>query len=250
MSVRFKEAGITADVKFGKDVTVIRPVKIVEHKTDPTGHQGTCGVVLPSSKYWDWDCSYILSETPNTDFVFYDDPNTVFLSNGQMIRGSCCSGTSVYGTCPREREPNRTLHFNTPYQILEERLIFYDAGNYFRLTSEDAPFPLPAESNFCAGGEGVVKENINNTSYGGDYSIIPVTPPADLPMLLHDSLGLALTQTSSSGGGYGNGGGIIHELDCTAGIMVLVKIDPEGSGRYLFKIYIARFVDDIKWYSV
>jgi hypothetical protein len=231
-------------------VQVTRPVKIVEHKTDPTGQQGSCGVVLPSSKYWDWNCSYIISKTPGKDFDFFDDPNKVFLSNGQMIAGSCCAGTSVYGICPRERKPNRSLHFATPYQIFEERLIFYDAGNFFRLTSEDAPIPLPDKSDFCAGGEGVIKENINNTTYGGDYSVHPATLPPDLQSLFHDSLGLSLLQTSSSGGGYGNGGGIIHELDCTAGIMVLIGVDPEGFGQHLYKIYIARFVDDIKWYSM
>jgi len=231
---------------------VTKPVKIVAHKADPTGSQGTCGVVLPNSKYWDWNCSYILSSpsTGEKDFHFFDDPNTEFLSGGQMIGGSCCNGVSVYGTCQGEHQPNRKLHFATPYQIFEERLIFYDAGNFFRLTSENAPFPLPSQSDFCAGGEGVVQANINNTTYGGDFAVVPVT---HLPLGLeqyHDSLALQLNTTSSSGGGYGNGGGIIHELDCTAGIMILIAGDPEGFGQNLFKIYVARFVDDIKWYTM
>jgi hypothetical protein len=226
---------------------ITRPVRIVEHNTSPTPKGGSCGIVLPPSKIWDWDCTYKLAGPGQTgQFSFFNDPNTIFIPNGQMINGSCCGGTSVYGFCPGEKKPNRSLHFATYYRILEERFIFDDQNSYFRLTGEDAPTPVPSESNFCAGGEGKVRPGIANNSYTGDYSIIPVTPPADL-QAYHDSLGLILTVTGSTGGGFGNGGGIIHELDCKTGRLILIQVDAEGFGQHLFKCYSARFPDDPKW---
>src|SRR5262249_43420417 len=141
---------------------------------------------------------------------------------------------------------NRTLHFATYYQITHERFIFDELGGYFRLTSEENPAPLPASSNFCAGGEGVIDPHLSNVSYNGTYTITSATIPVDL-QLWKDSLQLNLLQTSSSGGGFGNGGGIIHQLDCTHGDLVLIQPDLEGFGQHLFRVYKARFPEDPVW---
>ena len=103
-------------------------------------------------------------------------------------------------------------------------------------TVERGANPLPDSSNFCDPFEGRVNPYLNETLYHGNYTIVPVMVPQDLQSL-HDSLGLLLqtTITDPKGGGYGNGGGIIHYLDCRS--LVLIQVDPEGFGQHLFKIY-------------
>lgn len=228
----------------------IKPVRVLEHHNDPKPASGSCGIVLPPSKIWQWQCSYINAHTPaiGHPYDFFDDPNTVFNRNGQMIQGSCCAGISIYpDACPGERLPNRTMHFATYYQITHERFIFDELGGYLRLTSEEKPAPLPDKSDFCVGGEGVIDPHLSNTTYNGTYSITPATIPSDLK-IWKDSLQLNFTQTSSSGGaGFGNGGGIIHQLDCVHGELVLIQPDLEGFGQHLFRIYTAQFPEDPVW---
>jgi len=234
-----------------------RPVKITDHTVDPNGNAGSCGLVLPSGEYWDWQCSYTYKEPlPNAYFSgidFYSAPDKIWLPEGQDIKGSCCGGTSVYGICPGVRQPNASLHFATYYQIQKETFVFFDNGTYLRQTFEESPIPIPDSSNFCAGGEGIVKSNLNHTIYNGNWTISPVTLPPDLQAIqhfgYHDSLGLHLSQTSSSGGGYGNGGGIIRQLECNTGDLFLIQVDPEGAGKHLYKWYERRLPGDLPWWK-
>src|SRR4030095_2758884 len=141
----------------------IRPVKIAEHKTDPNGNAGSCGLVLPDDEYWDWELSYILANpiTQEHPFYFYNDPYKVFGASGQIIRGNCCNGISVYGFCsPLDTTLNARLHFATYYRIMGETLTFHEDGTFFRQTFEDGANPLPAASDFCAGGEGVISYDL------------------------------------------------------------------------------------------
>jgi len=229
-----------------------KPVKVSEHKTDPHG-AGTCGLVLPDDEYWDWECSYILADpiTEEHPFNFYNDPAKIFGASGQIIRGNCCNGISVYGFCsPLDTTLNARLHFATYYRIMGETLTFHEDGTFFRQTFEDGANPLPAASDFCAGGEGVIEYNLRHTTYNGNYTVTPVTLPPDLQPY-DDSLRLTLQTTSSSpqGSGYGNGGGIIHQLDCNIGALVLIQVDPEGFGQHMYKFYARKsFNKSSPWY--
>jgi len=225
----------------------IRPVKIVEHTNDPKANSGSCGLILPPDEVWDWELSYINSPTSD----FYSDPNTVFGGEGQIIRGNCCGGTSVYGICPREREPNEHLHFNTYYQITSEHLLFVDPVDFARETTEQGANPLPDSSNFCDPFEGLVRPYVHGTLYSGTYSITPAVVPPDLQMY-HDSLrlGLLTTAINPRGAGFGNPGGIIHFLDCKTGALVLIQVDLEGFGQHLIKIYKRNTLNLDRWFAL
>ncbi len=226
----------------------IRPVKVVKHTTDPKGNATSCGLVLPPGEYWDWELSMIPTRGANS-FDFWNEPSKSFGAGGQDIKGSCCAGISVYGICPGTREPNASLHFATYYRISMEQLTFYDGGTFLRQTFEESPIPLPDSSDFCAGGDGRVRYNLNHTVYNGNYSVTPATLPPDLQVYKNDSLLLRLDQTSSSGLGYGNPGGIIHQLDCEMGSLVLIQLDLEGFGQHLYKFYTRREPRDPIWWS-
>jgi hypothetical protein len=256
--IGFDPAGIKLPLTF--DVKIIpydknkqpiaqadRHAKITEHKVDPKSNASSCGLVLPSGEYWRWQCSYIVKN--NGGLSFYNDPNKFFGAEGQFIKGSCCNGTSIYGTCPGSPlPPNRSLHFATYYRIASEILAFNVNGTFIRETIEESPIPLPASSDFCSVAEGIIKANTNFTTYNGNYTITPATLPPDL-QAYHDSLRLSLLQTSSTGFGYGNPGGIIHQLDCNIGALVLIQLDPEGFGQHLYKFYERRLPGDILWWT-
>ncbi|MFI5157123.1 MAG: hypothetical protein ACHQEM_13110, partial [Chitinophagales bacterium] len=234
----------------GDPITQItRAVRVVPHHEGPTNGPGGCSIANPGVKVWDWDGSYIVSKKPGVQFDFYDDPNRVFGTNGQLVGGSCCAGISIPGICPGERKPNRTLHFDTYYQIFKEQFIFFAQNTYFRVTGEDAPIPLPDKSDFCSGVAGAIQANNNITSYNGTYEIVPATLPADLQNL-HDSLAVQLMQTSAINGGFGNGAGIIHQLDCTYGNLVLIQVDLEGFGQHLYRFYTLRDPHQLKWFDM
>ncbi len=242
---------ITPHSANGDPITQItRPVRVVKHHKGPTSGSGGCSIVTPGIAIWDWDGSYIISKKPGVDFDFYDEPNRVFNAEGQFIKGSCCKGVSLYGICPGEREPNAMLHFDTYYAITEERFVFNDQNSYFRRTTEDAPAPVPDSSNFCSGIAGFIRAHTSITTYTGDYAIVPATLPPDLQNL-HDSLAVQLTEKSnSSGGGFGNGAGIIHQLDCSYGSLVLIQVDLEGFGQHLYRFYTLRSPGDLKWFTM
>jgi hypothetical protein len=214
----------------------VRPVKIVEHSTDPKGTGGSCGLVLPNDGTWDWVMSYMEKNTFTSAPPFTSSPEKIFGADGQNINGSCCAGTSVYGICPKETKPNTHLHFNTFYQIAGEQLSFIDGSSFIRRTVERGANPLPDSSNFCLPFEGLVKPFLHETFYSGHYTLTPAILPPDL-RLFHDSLQLSLITdaTNPKGGGYGNSGGIIHFLDCNS--LVLIEQDREGFGQHLYKIY-------------
>jgi len=232
---------------------VVRPVKIAEHNVEPNGNAGSCGLVLPDDESWHWELSYILAEpiTEEHPFYFYNDPNKIFGAGGQVIKGNCCNGISVYGPCvPGDTTLNASLHFATSYRIMSETLEFHD-GTFLRQTFEDGANPLPASSDFCAGGEGMISYNLNHTIYNGNYTVTATTLPPDLQGY-DDSLRLTLQTTSSSpqGSGFGNSGGIIHQLDCTIGALVLIQLDLEGGGNHLYKFYRRRNISDPYWYAI
>jgi hypothetical protein len=210
--------------------SAVKPVKIVEHKTNPKGTNGKCGLVNPQDETWDWVMTY----KENSTFTY--TPETVFGGDGQFIGGSCCGGFSVYGICPGERQPNSRLHFNTFYQIAREELSFFDDGGFERRTVERGANPIPDSSNFCGVLEGRVRPFLTEVFYSGHYTVEPAVLRPNAKDL-HDSLALILnTETiTPKNSGFGNGGGIIHYLDCRS--LVLVSPDPEGSNQTLVKIY-------------
>jgi hypothetical protein len=218
----------------------VRPVKITEHHVDPKGNSGSCGLVLPNSGTWDWVMSYM------TKSDFTSTPEKVWGADGQIIQGSCCAGISIYGICPGETKPNAHLHFNTFYQIAGEQITLANNGTFFRRTVERGANPIPDSSNFCLPFEGLTRSYTRETLYFGNYTVGPATVPQDL-QLYHDSLALRLQTTivDPKGGGYGNGGGIIHYLDCRS--LVLIQVDPEGFGQHLYKIYKSNVFE--RWYE-
>jgi hypothetical protein len=215
----------------------IKPVKIVPHNTDP---KNTCGLVFPNDDTWDWVMSYM--EKSN----FTSTPEKIWGGEGQDIGGSCCNGVSIYGACPGERVPNTHLHFNTFYQIASEQLTFYDNGEFDRRTVERGANPLPDSSNFCDPFEGRVDVFTNETLYHGHYTVAPGNIMTDIQQL-HDSLVLQMNTeiTDPKGGGYGNGGGVIHYIDCSS--LVLIQQDLEGFGQHLYKIYHRRIFE--RWFE-
>jgi hypothetical protein len=216
----------------------VKTIKVVEHTTDPKGNTGTCGLVSKATETWEWVMSYMEKST------FTSTPQSVFGENGQIIKGSCCAGYSVYGICPGKREPNAYLHFNTFYQIAREELSFYSNGRYDRRTVERGANPLPDSSNFCLPFEGRVKTFLTETNYTGIYTTSPGGIMPDIQQL-GDSQRLSMLPEFSSGGGFGNPGGVIHYLDCRS--LVLIQQDLEGFGQHLYKIYQRSAVE--KWFE-
>lgn len=200
-----------------------RPVK-VEAKDG-----GSCGLVLPDNEHWGWVYSFMM----HGDFQNY--PEKVWEAGGQMIKGSCCAGVSIYGICPGADTPNVSLHFATYYEIRSETLDFFGDGSFLRQTFEENPAPLPAESDFCAGGEGKVKDHLSHVIYHGNYALIPAQLPSGYPF--DDNTKLRMNQTSQDPaiGGYGNGGGVVHRLSCHD--LIIVQPDLEGFGQNLIVFY-------------
>jgi len=218
----------------------VKPVKISPHHVNPNGSNGSCGLVTAQNETWDWVMSYMMKGT------FTATPETIFGGDGQFVNGSCCNGFSVYGFCPGTRTTNARLHFNTFYQIAGEQLSFFDDKGFERRTVERGANPLPDSSDFCLPFEGRVSNFLSETFYEGHYVVTPANLPSDLQDY-HDSLALQMTTESTTPqfSGYGNGGGIIHYLDCRN--LVLIGVDPEGFGQHLVKIYQTGIFE--KWFE-
>ena len=78
---------------------------------------------------------------------------------------------------------------------------------------------------------------------------MPAKINANTPSWLRgDSLQLVLITKSSTGTGYGNPGGIIHQLDCELGALILIQPIGEGSGTYLLKAYVRKKLGVPSWY--
>ena len=230
-------------------VQITRPLKVDEKRVD-LSTANSCGLDLGPTMYWSWECSF----TPDNIDAFFNTPGKVHSPEGQDIQGSCCNGFTRYPTdCPGDTAGvfRRRLHFATYYQINFETFQFFGSGTFLRVTEEDSPVPLPAQSNFCAGGNGLILPSIKDTRYNGNWtisrSVIPPNKPTWLPG--SDSLQLTLRTTSSIGTGFGNPGGIIHQLDCKMGSLVLVQLSREGSNGHLIKVYGLRQLGENLWHE-
>ncbi len=220
-----------------------RPVKISKPQVNPDGNAGSCSIITAPGDYWDWEVSYIVDPSGAKDFIFYNSPDKIWGKGGQDIKGSCCKGTSIYGFCPGDTIPNASLHFNTFFNYTEEIFKFIGGGTFVRLTGMFSANAKPNESNFCVSGDGVIKEELQNVTYNGNWTINHLTRPVN-----GDSLSLTLQGTSSFpvGSGYGNPGGRIHILDCY--LLVLIQPDNEVPDRDLVKFYNYRDVNSPYWY--
>lgn len=218
------------------------PVKITSTKVDPNAIFGSCSIITAPGDYWDWELSYI--EDPNNPdtLAFFNSPDKLWGLGGQMIRGSCCNGQSVYGLCSGEDEPNQQLLFPTFFNYNEELFKFIGGGTFVRYTGTLHVTPDPQASNFCGTAMGVVREKYETVTYNGNWTINKLPTPID-----GDSLTLTLQGTGSvpQGGGYGNPGGRIRILDCF--LMVLIQGSGEGGGRDLVKFYNYRDVNSPLW---
>lgn len=224
-------------------VTAVKPVKITGHETDAGGKSG-CGLVLPDDEFWEWDATFVRN-TNNESSLTY--PGEVFGAGGQNIGGHCCGGTSIYPfNCPGDttgRVGLQFLHFATFHRIVSETLRFQNDGTFLRQTIQDGEDPIADSSDFCAGGEGRTRYHLNQTVYTGTYSVSRATLPQALQRWENtDSLQVRLNTTTTTPplGGFGNGGGIIHQLDCNVGALVLIQVDLEGFGQHLFRFYSRR----------
>jgi hypothetical protein len=224
-----------------------RPVKIEEGKNTPAGNGDGCGLVLPPGERWEWDLSIITDVNGDGELDFENYPGKVFGAAGQDIEGSCCNGHSKWPEfCVGEKKHNKKLHFGTYYRINFETFRFYSNGTFFRQTVEDAPVPVPAESDFCGSGAGMLKESLKHSTYEGDWTIKPAVLPPDLQHLKDsDTEELSLRATGGTGIGYGNPGGIIHQLDCE--FLTMIQVDREGR-RHLIKYYTRKGQNEPIWF--
>lgn len=224
------------------------PAKLDLPKVDLPGNGSACGLSLSAGEHWSWDVSYI---SGNGDYVFFNQPGKAFSTGGADIEGSCCNGNSKWPEfCQGEYQHNRTLHFNTYYTINFENFSFLSNGSFMRTTLEDSPVPWPAGSDFCSGGEGMTLESLKLTDYAGTWEVMPVNVPANAHASLRDDTHeLRLLTTNSSGTGYGNPGGVIHQLDCNQGVLVLAQVNAGGSFiNPIFKFYSRHRNGEPKWY--
>jgi hypothetical protein len=223
---------ITPYDKNGQPIaTAIRPVKLIAI-SDIGNNAGPCNLVTLPGEKWLWNMSYTVN--PNGGFSFYNDPNKIWGSAGQIINGSCCNGHSVYGICPGDSVTNASLVFNTVFMYPEESFTFLQNGTFARTTMQLANDPFPSESDFCGTGPGVVRERRTVVNYAGNWTLDATTK------------NLQLQTTSSTGFGWGNPGGIIHQLDCSS--LVMIQIDREGGGNNLYKFYTRISATGIRWY--
>jgi hypothetical protein len=207
-----------------------------------------CGL---STGQWVWEESYIPKDPDDGTYHFFNSPNKVWGLLGQNIKGCCINGVSNYGaTCLNADSTfERTLNFQTFFIYREESFIFSEDGTFARFTSQFNANPFPEESDFCGGGQGLVKEKLNNVSYSGNWTTQNFSLPEDLNEYYATADYLTLQTTSSTGFGYGNPGGIIHQLSCD--YLILIQLDNEGGGRNLFKVY--RRIsspEDLLWYAM
>lgn len=208
-----------------------RPVKLQLGNNKPNAN---CGLELPQGQNWRW----VFSMTQDGSFI--NEPFKVHSPGGQDIRGYCCANGSSTLPCPPFDVVGKTLHFATYYQILSETFLFFNNGNFGRFTLEDSPVPQPSQSNFCCSGSGVVLPGLKQTSYNGTWTLKSFTYTASLnaPYLKNDTQLLELKTTSSSGTGFGNPGGVLHQLDCKIGSLVMVQLSNDGVGKHLVKVYV------------
>ncbi|MEJ7739274.1 MAG: hypothetical protein WKF97_17750 [Chitinophagaceae bacterium] len=240
--------GVTFDItivpydKNGQPLgTTTRPVKL----SQPNGPlSGSCGLVLPFGDYWDWHLTLI--EDKNTNgLLFYNDRDKIWGSGGQNIKGCCINGISSYNiNCSGNTTAQKSLHFPTYFQYIEELIKFFENGTFIRFTKELHALPDPDLSNFCGSGEGIVHTVQHNVTYEGNYTVTKLATP-----FKGDSFSLQfLTTTKTGGTGFGRSGGLIHQLDCNT--LALIKYDNEGSGRDEVSFFARVTTGDDGWYEL
>jgi hypothetical protein len=221
---------------------------VVENFNNSANSPEPCGL---STGQWVWEESYIPKNPDDGTYNFFNSPNKVWGLIGQLINGCCIDGVSAYGATCLNADPKfeRTLNFQTFFNYREEAFIFSDDGTFVRFTSQFNANPFPEESDFCGGSQGLVKEVLNNVTYFGNWTTQNFPLPEGLNKYYATADYLTLQTTSSTGFGYGNPGGIIHQLSCD--YLILIQLDNEGGGRNLFKVY--RRIsspEDLKWYAM
>ena len=218
---------------------------------DPKGANGSgkCGLVLGPDEVWEWNTSYVLNPQATSEaniFSFYADPKKIFGAGGQFINGCCIDGFTEYST---KCAPNYVkLRFPTFYHRKSELLTFSDNGTYLRETVEAVANPAPDESDFCGSGPGIVKQKLSRVTSTGNWTIRNIGVPAHLRAYYNTRNLLTLQTTSSTGGGFGNSGGIIHALGCNQ--LVLIQPDREGSKQDLYNHYHRQLTTDPDWYAI
>lgn len=237
------------------EITV--PVSVQELNDDPTNANGSgeCSLVNGSGDQWNWDMSFIqytpqdTIKDPKSNFFFYSDPTKVFGANGQNIKGCCTDGVSSYDIiCASNTTTQRSLRFHTFYQIQAENFTFFDNGSYLRQTFEKSAIPAPDESDFCGGGPGVVKQRINHAVTNGNWTMDKMDVSQYFKEASFDApwTYLTLRGTSSTGGGFGNPGGVVYQLTCN--FLVLIQPDLEGFEHHLYKFYQRYSIEDQEYW--
>jgi len=200
-------------------------------------YQSTIDLHMLTGGYWIWQVSYILPNSDNGKFFFYNAPYKVWGKSGQYINGCCCAGYSIYGEiCPCSQTPNASLLFYTYEQYKKETFVF-STNSFTRKTLQDYSVPLPDSSNFCVDQTGYIEKNTLSVLYKGGLSTTEVMVPNSLRDYYDTRDNLILAQTSSDPeyAGYGNPGGVVHKL--TPDELVLIQLDREGFGQDLYKVY-------------
>ena len=212
-----------------------RPAIIEKQKVNSAG---SCSLV--TGDFWDWDISVIPVLGTNGEFVFFNSPQKVWGSLGQNIRGCCENGVSQY-TSNCKLADHRYLNFKTSFGDLEEIYQFFGDGTFVSYARRFYSTPEPQLSDFCGSGQGIVTYKYTPVTKNGTWSIGPTLP------LGNDSLYLDMMVTFSTTGnaGYYMPRGVIHQLDCKVGSLVVIKPDnelPNNRDRDLYIFYKSRKV--------
>lgn len=228
----------------GEDII---PAKIDLPKIDLPGSSAACDIIAALNENWEWQASYTLPE--NDEYSFYNHPGLAHSNKGVDIEGSCCNGESRWPAfCIGEIKHNRKLHFNTYYTIVSEGFFLLKNGTFFRTSWEDSPVPLPASSDFCSNGNGLVQQSPKYSRYAGEWEITPVNLPPNIPAhLKHCKQQLKMKGTSTGGTGFGNPGGILVNMDCSSGTLILAQTSGESGANPLMKFYVSRSSIGPRW---
>ena len=230
---------------------------IVDDLNDPNS-SGSCGLVLPEGEYWRWSMSYVPSNPWDGEFKFFSSPQTIH-GGGQDLEGCCIDGVTDHGVgCSQGDSENEvTLSFPTYYQTAYESFVFFDNGTYKRVTQENVANPAPDETDFCNDKKGAIYTSESLINSDGNWTLKNITiSPGFLenPLLgsitytTRDKLTLVNTYSSSSGA-FRNVGGIVHQIDCKFGL-ILIDPDNEGFGEHMYKFYFRTLAGEDEWYTM
>jgi len=92
-----------------------------------------------------------------------------------------------------------------------------------------------------------------NNIFISKWTITAANIPANAPVWLKratQQLNLQTISTTPPGStSFGNPGGVIHQLDCKRGVLILVQLDREGGGNHLIKYYFSTKKGSVTWYD-